>query len=130
VDSGGSRDTTRRLPVARSDRWATTWSVAAARRERWAVSRRHAAVRRERWGTTVSRSSQLPDASGGALQSPGGSQLPGASGGQPGSSDEVVGSTVVVETPQATGDADVPSRPDARRSPRSEAAQEALVMLD
>jgi hypothetical protein len=49
--------------------------------------------------------SQLPDASGGAQQSPGGSQLPGASGGQPGSSHEVAGSKVAVETPQATGDA-------------------------
>jgi hypothetical protein len=46
VDSGGSRDAARRLPVARSDWWATTWSFAAARGERWAtsVSRRLAAA--------------------------------------------------------------------------------------
>ena len=46
MDSGGSRDAARRLPVARSDRWGTAWSLAAARRERWgaAVSRRVARV--------------------------------------------------------------------------------------
>jgi hypothetical protein len=46
VDSGGSRDTVRRLPVARRDWWATAWSFAAARGERWgtAVSRRLAAA--------------------------------------------------------------------------------------
>jgi hypothetical protein len=39
-------DAARRLPVTRSDRWATAWSrLAAARRERWAVSRRLAAAR-------------------------------------------------------------------------------------
>jgi hypothetical protein len=45
-------------PIARSDRWGTTWSLAAARHERWAavVSRRLTAARRERWGTTVSKS--------------------------------------------------------------------------
>jgi hypothetical protein len=48
---------------------------------------------------------QLPGASDGAQQSPGGSQLPDASGRQPGSSHEVAGSTAAVETPQATGDA-------------------------
>jgi hypothetical protein len=49
VDSGGGRDIARRLPVTRSDRWATTWShLAAARREQWAVYRRLAAARRER----------------------------------------------------------------------------------
>jgi hypothetical protein len=56
VDSEGSRDAARRLPVARSDRWGTAWSLAAARRERWAavVYRRLTAARREWWGTTVS----------------------------------------------------------------------------
>jgi hypothetical protein len=52
VDSGGSRDAARRLPVARSERWGTTVSrrLAAPRRERWGiiVSRRLAAPRRER----------------------------------------------------------------------------------
>jgi hypothetical protein len=49
VDSGGSRNAARRLPVARS--------LAAARCERWGttVSRRLAAPRHEWWGTTVSR---------------------------------------------------------------------------
>jgi hypothetical protein len=49
MDSGGSRDAASWLPVARSDRWGTTWSLAAARRERWAVvvSRRLTAARRE-----------------------------------------------------------------------------------
>jgi hypothetical protein len=48
VDSGGSRDAARRLPVARSDRWVTTWSLPAARHERWVttVSRRLAVARR------------------------------------------------------------------------------------
>jgi hypothetical protein len=56
VDSGGSTDAARRLPVTRSNQWATAWScLAAARPERWAVSRRLAAARRERWGTAVSR---------------------------------------------------------------------------
>jgi hypothetical protein len=47
----------RRLPVARSDRWGTTWSLADARRERWGavVSRKLTTALRERWGTTVSR---------------------------------------------------------------------------
>jgi hypothetical protein len=61
----------RRLPIARSDQWGTTWSLTAARRKRWGtawslattrrerwapvVSRRLTASRRERWGTTVSR---------------------------------------------------------------------------
>jgi hypothetical protein len=46
-------DAARRLPVTRSDRWATAWSrLAAARRERWAVSRRLAAARRERWAVS------------------------------------------------------------------------------
>jgi hypothetical protein len=105
VDSGGSRDASRRLPVARSDRWATAWSLAAARGERWAVSRRLAATRGERWGTTVSWRLAAARHKRGAQQSPGGSQLPGASGGQPSSSHEVAGSTAAVETPQATGDA-------------------------
>jgi hypothetical protein len=55
VDSGGSRDAARRLPVAKSDRWGTTWSLPAARRERWVISRSLPAARRERWGTTVSK---------------------------------------------------------------------------
>jgi hypothetical protein len=57
VDSGGSRDAATRLPVARSDRWGTTWSLAAARHELWAtvISRRLTAAPHERWGTTVSR---------------------------------------------------------------------------
>jgi hypothetical protein len=57
VDSGGSRDVSRRLPVAKSDRCGTSWSLAATRRERWAavVSRRLTAARYERWGTIVSR---------------------------------------------------------------------------
>jgi hypothetical protein len=46
VDTGGSRDTTRRLAAARRDQWYATRRVAAARRERWgaAVSRRVARV--------------------------------------------------------------------------------------
>jgi hypothetical protein len=57
VDSGGSRDATRRFAATRSDRWGAVRSLAAARRERWAaaVCRRLAAARRERWDTTVSR---------------------------------------------------------------------------
>jgi hypothetical protein len=57
VDSGGSRDTARRLAAARSERWGAARRLAAAKHERWAVaiSRRLAAARRERWGTTVSR---------------------------------------------------------------------------
>jgi hypothetical protein len=57
VDSGGSKDTARRLATTRSDRRGTTRSLAAARRERWAafISRRLVAARRERWGTTVSK---------------------------------------------------------------------------
>jgi hypothetical protein len=41
-----SRDAARRLPVARSDRWATAWSFATARGERYGttVSRRLAAA--------------------------------------------------------------------------------------
>jgi hypothetical protein len=81
VDSGGSRDATRRLPVSRSDRWATSWSFAVARRERWAVSRRFAAARGERWGTTVSRRLAAPRRERWGTKSPGGSQLPGVSGG-------------------------------------------------
>jgi hypothetical protein len=56
VDSGGSKDVARRLPVARSDWWGTTWSLTAARCEWWgtSVSRRLAAARRERWGTAWS----------------------------------------------------------------------------
>jgi hypothetical protein len=46
VDTGGSRDTTRRLAAARREQWYATRRVAAARRERWgaAVSRRVARV--------------------------------------------------------------------------------------
>jgi hypothetical protein len=46
VDSGGSRDASRSLTNARSERWDAARRVAAARRERWgaAVSRRVARV--------------------------------------------------------------------------------------
>jgi hypothetical protein len=91
VDSGGSRDAARRLPVARSDRWATVWASQLP-----GVS---GGAQQSPGG------SQLPGASGGPQQSPGGSQLPGASGGQPGSPHEVAGSTAAVETPQSMGDA-------------------------
>jgi hypothetical protein len=62
VDSRGSRDATRRLPVARSERWATAWSLADAKGDWWGttVSRRLAAPQHERWGTTVSRRLAAP----------------------------------------------------------------------
>jgi hypothetical protein len=65
VDSGGSRDAARRLPVARSDRWATTWSPQLPGAS----------------GGPSPGGSQLRGASGGAQQSLGGSQLPSASSG-------------------------------------------------
>jgi hypothetical protein len=46
VDSGGSRDAARRLPVTRSDQRAAWSRLAAARREWWVVSRRLAVARR------------------------------------------------------------------------------------
>jgi hypothetical protein len=102
VDSIGSRDAARRLPVARFDRWATAWSLAAPRGEWLAVSRNLVAARGERWGTTVSRRLAAPQCERYGTTSPGGSRLPAASGG---SSHEVAGTTAAVETPQAMGDA-------------------------